>query len=240
MPKNGFGTIWFSADPSERYCGSSWLRFRPPSVLVCRSCPSVPTYATSAATRHGSSRCTVTFHCRFHGVGLPSRSGAWIDPPAAVSRPSADAGRRTEPGGIGIAQQPERGDAVDRRHPQVLGPEPERPDRAVGLLIRRAVDVRVAGAQHGLVVHLERAADARRDVVGVGLELPAADAVHADEHEAAAQVGKLRDLAGERRSRRPDRSSSSDRTARSAASRSRSAGRGSASAGSFTRQSSCT
>src|SRR5215204_4339489 len=92
MPKNGLGTVWFSADPSARYCGSSWLMLRPLSVLVWRSCPAVPTYETSAPIRHGNSRCMVTFHWRVHGVGLLSRSGAWMAPPTAVSRPWLEPG----------------------------------------------------------------------------------------------------------------------------------------------------
>src|SRR5687768_9262664 len=100
-PKNGLGTVWLSAVPSARYFGSSWLRLSPPSTFVCRSCPAVPTYEASTAVRHGNSRWSVTFHCRVHGVGLLSRSGAWIWPPTAVSKPWLDPGDEVKPAGYG-------------------------------------------------------------------------------------------------------------------------------------------
>jgi hypothetical protein len=50
--------------------------------------------------------------------------------------------------------------------------------------------VAVAGADDRLLVQLIRGAEARRDVVGVPVVLVAVAPVHADEHDAALEIGE--------------------------------------------------
>ena len=106
-----------------------------------------------------------------------------------------------KPFGYGLLQQVERRDAVDRRHPQVLGAEAEGADGALRALVRRPEDVAVAGAHHGLLVQLVRGAETRRDVVGVPVVLIPAAPVDADEHDAALEIGERGHLLRERRRR---------------------------------------
>ena len=91
LPKNGFGTVWFSTVvPSARYFGSSWLMF---TARVDRAAErQVIAARADVADRHRDAAAELALHVR-PGTLLHARRGAvLIDEVDA----GADARRRAE------------------------------------------------------------------------------------------------------------------------------------------------
>ncbi len=143
-------------------------------------------------------------------------------------QPFAGTRRRPETLRIWIAQQVERRDAVERRHPRVLGAEAEGTDGSLRRLVRGSIDVAVAGTHH----RGRRSAGRRRRTAARGCWCRPCTASGRGRPPPRTPVRRAGpESPGPRRPagiERWGRSSSSGCSARSAACRSRSAARGSA------------
>ena len=103
MPKNGFGTCCWSAEPSDRNCGSSWLMFTrrvgraaEAEVIAAAAHIAEPTAPCCA----GSSRCRSTENCWMRGdFRFWSLKSMLL--PTPVSRPSEFPTGCNRPSGTG-------------------------------------------------------------------------------------------------------------------------------------------